>query len=108
MTSNNWSNHPNYNCKIFLDDGKQYDVFANWLHNNHYDFWKGWHCEAGAKRLYIRDDLEVFGGLCLNDHLGSLEHDFDLLEIATCKRDRCTGCTDDLAVKKYNPAVYSK
>lgn len=99
-----WTNHQNYNCHVALDDGNTYNVFADWLHNNQLDHWKGWHCNAGVTRLYIRDDLEVFGGQCLNDHLGSIEQGFELFKEPTvCRRDHCTGCTDDLAVKKYSP-----
>jgi len=40
--------------------------------------------------------------MCNNDLLGNLDTDWQLLNHPTmCKFDYCTGCTDDLIVKKY-------
>lgn len=91
--------HFDYNIKVTTDSGTQYKIFANWLHNNQFDHWKGWVCSAGATRLYVDKDFRVFGGECKNDQLGSV-FDFQLLTNTVCKRDRCTGCTDDLMVAK--------
>lgn len=90
----------NYNCVVTTEDGKQIKLYANSLHNNQLDQWKGWTCEAGATRLYINKDLEVYSGECLNDHLGSVDN-FNVLPNTTCKQDFCGGCTDDLIVTKY-------
>jgi hypothetical protein len=92
-------NQSNYNCRVRTDTGEEYLLYANWLHNNQQDHWQGWQCNAGATRLYIDKDLNVFSGECENDCLGTV-FDFDLLNSTVCKRDRCGGCTDDLMVAK--------
>ena len=96
-------NHENYNCTVTTADGREFNVYANWLHNNQLDQWKGWTCDAGATRILIDKDFNVFSGECFNDILGNAASDFNLLESSICKKDRCTGCTDDLAVKKEAP-----
>ena len=95
---------PNYNCEITTDDGKRIKIYANSLHNNNLDHWKGWICEAGATRLYIDKNLEVYGGECLNDHLGSIDN-FNVLTNTVCKQEVCGGCTDDLIVTKYESKI---
>ena len=81
----------------------EYDLVIdiNWLHNEQLDHWQGWSCEAGATRLLIDKDFEVYSGECKNDSLGNALAGFDLLESSICKQDRCTGCTDDLIVAKH-------
>lgn len=96
-----WVDHPNYNCEVTLEDGRQYRVYANWLHNEQLDHWHGWHCSAGAQRVFIDRNLQVYGGECQNDLLGSAQETFDLLISTVCKRSTCTGCTDDLMVEKH-------
>lgn len=96
-----FENHTNHNCQITLNDGDQYLIYANWMHNNDQDHWQGWDCQAGAVRLHIDKNLEVWSGECKNDHLGSaLDENFAILDGTVCRRDRCTGCTDDLIVAK--------
>jgi hypothetical protein len=95
-----FENHSNYNCEIETDSGQTYRVFANWMHNQHLDAWQGWQCEAGASRLYIDKNLNVWSGECKNDILGHALDGFEVLEHTICKRSTCTGCTDDLAVIK--------
>lgn len=95
-----FENHDNYNCEITLDSGETYKVYANWLHNNNLDQWTGWNCQAGANRLYIDKNLEVYGGECKNDSLGHAIDGFKLLSGTTCRQNTCTGCTDDLMVRK--------
>ena len=97
---NKFENQENYNCRITLDSGEEYLVYANWLHNEQVDSWQGWTCEAGATRLMIDKNLNVYGGECENDHLGSALGKFTILDNTICKRERCTGCTDDLIVAK--------
>ena len=92
--------HKNYNCEIFFDDGSSAKIFANWLHNNNLNYWKGWKCDAGVTRINIDHNFDVYSGVCLNDSLGNVFTDFDILEKNVCKRDRCIGCTDDLLVEK--------
>lgn len=94
--------HEFYNCELVLSDDQTYRIDANWLHNQDLDHWQGWACEAGHSRLYIDTDNNVYGGQCLNDHLGNLDLEWKLLDRPTvCGRSRCTGCTDDLMVTKH-------
>lgn len=94
----------NYNCSITTDARRTYNVYANWIHNNRLDQWKGWNCSVGTTRLYIDKNLEVYSGECQNDHLGSaLSENFEILNGAVCKQETCTGCTDDLVVAKQDP-----
>ena len=97
---NKFENQENYNCRITLDSGEEYLIYANWLHNEQLDNWQGWTCEAGATRLLIDKDLKVYSGECKNDLLGSAIDEFTILEHSTCRQQRCTGCTDDLMVAK--------
>ena len=93
-------NHINYNCQVTTDDGKEYLIYANWLHNNGLDHWKEWICSAGATRLMIDKNFDIYGGECKNDLIGNALTDFNLLEQTICNRETCTGCTDDLMVAK--------
>lgn len=93
-------NHPNYNCRVTLDTGEEVFLHANTLHNEKVDFWRGWTCEAGHTRIHIDSSLNVYSGVCRNDFLGSATN-FRLLPPTICKRIRCTGCTDDLIIRKY-------
>jgi hypothetical protein len=97
-------NHENYNCKVTTESGEEYLVYANWLHNNNLDNWKGWSCEAGATRILIDKELNIYSGECKNDYLGSAIGEFTIFEHTTCKQERCTGCTDDLMVAKSLPS----
>lgn len=99
----NIKNHVNYNCQITLESGEEYRIFANWMHNQDLDHWNGWICHAGNKRLYIYKNFDVYGGECQNDYLGSALDGFEMLEHTICRRERCTGCTDDLIVEKHAP-----
>ena len=99
-----FKNHPNYNCRITLDNGEQYLVYAHWIHNQGLDHWQGWHCQAGSRRLYIDKDFTVYSALCRNDHLGSAINGFELLDSTICQRKRCHSCTDDILTHKtQNP-----
>ena len=92
-----FEDHINYNCNIVTDAGTTANVYANWIHNNKLDCWSGWECDAGFNRIHIDEKLNVFGGECLNDAMGNINDGWDMLDAPTiCKRDRCTGCTDDL------------
>lgn len=96
-----FENHHFYNCKITLSDSTEYLVEGNWIHNNGLDNWQGWECDAGHNRISINPDLSVYGGQCENDRLGNLQTSWDILQYpTTCKRSTCTGCTDDLIIKK--------
>jgi hypothetical protein len=91
-----FENHSNYNCKITLNNGKEYQVYANWMHNQNLDHWKGWRCDAGHTRFYIDKNFDVWSAECHNDYLGNAlgtwEPKFDTI----CNRPTCSGCTDDL------------
>lgn len=93
-------NHENYNCQITLDDGRQYLVYANWIHNNELDHWQGWDCSAGVNRIFIDYDGKVYDGECKNSLLGDLNSEWNIKIDNICTRNRCTGCTDDLIIKK--------
>lgn len=95
-------NHKNYNCRVTVDTGDEFLIYANWIHNNDLDHWKGWTCMAGTTRLLIDKELNVFSGECKNDYLGTTDN-FELLESTICKQETCTGCTDDLIVAKNLP-----
>lgn len=97
-----FENHENYNCKIELEDNSEFFIYANWLHNNNLDNWKNWKCEAGATRIYIDKNLNVWSGECKNDFLGNIDSGWNLFEShSICEQDTCTGCTDDLLIKKW-------
>lgn len=96
----NWTDHENYNCEVTLDDSRKIKVYSNWLHNENLDSWSGWICSAGAKRIYVTKNLEVYSGECRNDYLGSAIEGFSLLRHTVCKQVKCSGCTDDLIVEK--------
>lgn len=99
-----FKDHENYNIQITLDDGDTYRIYANLLHNEKLDSWKGWHCEAGVHRIYIDKNLDVWSGECKNDYQGNINVGWNLYhDYTVCKRDRCTGCTDDLAIAKWLP-----
>jgi len=89
------------NCQVTLADGSTVKIDANQLHNDAIDNWKGWSCEAGMSRLHIEADLTVYSGECKNDILGNLSDGWtEMKQLTICKRERCTGCTDDLLVSK--------
>lgn len=92
----------NWNAIVFFEDGDTIEVYANQLHNKKMDLWNGWKCDAGNTRIMIDDNNNVWSGECENDSLGNIDDNtFELLSEQTiCKRNRCTGCTDDLLIKK--------
>jgi hypothetical protein len=95
------SNHIYYNCKVTTNTGQEFLVDANWIHNNGLDNWQNWTCNAGKDRIYIDSKLDVFNGECINDQLGNILTGWDIMTTATtCKKIRCTGCTDDLIQHK--------
>jgi hypothetical protein len=96
-----YKNHKFYNCEIELSDGNRYRVSAVWLHNSQLDFWKGWECSAGFKRLDVDMDFNVFSARCKNESLGNLFGGWKIHDKPSiCRKDRCSGCTDDLLVEK--------
>lgn len=96
-----FENHDNYNCVISTDDGKEYRVYANWMHNNQLDSWRGWTCDAGNTRFHIDKDFGVWSGECQNDYLGNALTEWSPTTGTVCRRTTCTGCTDDLLTKKH-------
>lgn len=95
-----FENHPNYNCKIITDTGKEYQVYANWIHNNDLDHWQGWICDAGKTRFYIDKNFDIWSGECQNNHLGNALTKWEPKVDTICQQATCTGCTDDLITKK--------
>lgn len=99
---NNWTNDINFNCRIFLEDGQEFLIFGNRLHNLELDYWKGWTCMAGTKRLHIDKNFDVYSAKCFNDFIGNAITGFDIFENGTiCTREHCTGCIEDLIIEKY-------
>jgi hypothetical protein len=78
-------------------------VYVNWVHNHGLDNFKDWHCEAGSQRIFVDINGNIFNGECRNEKLGTLGKEWNLLNEGQlrCKRDRCTGCTDDLLALKF-------
>ena len=83
-----------------MDSGEEYQVYANWMHNNKLDNWQGWHCDAGYTRFYIDKNFDIWDGECKNKPLGNVLGDWATESNNVCKRITCTGCTDDLLTKK--------
>ncbi len=96
-----FENHSNYNCNVTLASGEQYNVYANWLHNNGLDHWKGWRCAAGNTRFYIDGNFEIWSGECHNDLLGNVLETWETKADSICARDTCGACTDDLITSKH-------
>ena len=96
-----FENHFNYNCTITTDSGEQYQVYANWLHNEHLDQFIGWHCEAGHTRFYIDKNFDIWDGECKNAHLGNALTEWSINTDTICGQSTCTGCTDDLIAAKH-------
>jgi hypothetical protein len=95
---------PNYNCVVTLANGKEEFLFADRLHNENLDHWKGWKCAAGYNYVSIKPNFDVYGSHCENDYLGNLNDEFQILtEHTVCKKDRCIACTADLMVDKFSP-----
>ena len=95
--------HDNYNCVVTTDTGIRRQVYANWIHNNQLDQWQGWRCDAGATRFYIDSNFDVWSGECKNDLLGNALTGWQTKNNTVCHLETCTGCTDDLIVKKHQP-----
>lgn len=98
---NKFENHSNYNCKITLNSGEQFKIYANWMHNEKQDNFQGWSCEAGYTRFYIDNNFDIWDGECKNTQLGNVLGDWDCISDNICKRLTCTGCTDDLIAEKH-------
>jgi hypothetical protein len=93
--------HRYYNCKVTLDNGQEFRISANWIHNNNLDHWQGWACAAGSKRISVDKNFNVYSAQCDNDVLGNIFTNWDIFTgPTTCKKSRCTGCTDDLLTEK--------
>lgn len=98
-------NEKNHNCEVRYEDDTTVKIHANQLHNLGIDLFKDWSCHAGFDRIYIDVDEKIYGGECMNDCLGNL-NDWDLLPNPTkCRLKTCTGCTDDLMIRKYKDRV---
>lgn len=76
-------------------------VYANWIHNEKLDLWRGYHCDAGLTRFYIDKNFDIWSGECQNDHLGNVLDTWTTKPNNRCQRDRCLGCTDDLLTRKW-------
>lgn len=88
-----------YNCIVRDDQDLEYRIYANQMHNLGLDLFKGWSCDAGVDRILIDVDGSIWNGECFDKQLGTWD-DWRLLDSHVCRRDRCTGCTDDLMTRK--------
>lgn len=93
--------HDNYNCKITTEDGQEHLVYANWIHNEGLDNWKGYRCDAGYTNFYIDKNFDVWSGACHNNFLGNVLAEWSIKTDTICERETCIGCTDDLITRKY-------
>jgi hypothetical protein len=93
--------HDNYNCKITTADGQEHLVYANWIHNEGFDNWKGYRCDAGYTNFHIDKNFNVWSGTCHNNLLGNILTEWSIKTDTICERETCIGCTDDLITKKY-------
>ena len=89
-----------YNCIAEDEQGRLYKIHADQLRNKQMNHFLGWKCDAGVSRLFIDVDQTVWSGACRNTRLGDATG-WQLLDSPdTCRRSKCSGCTDDLIVKK--------
>lgn len=95
-----FKNHPNYNCKITTNTNEEYLVYANWMHNEGLDRWKGYQCNAGYTRFYLDKNFDVWSGECANDYLGNALTEWNVKENTICNQEICGSCTDDLIIGK--------
>ena len=93
--------HENYNCRATDEHGQEHLVYANWIHNERLDNWQGYHCDAGHTRFAIDKNYDIWSAECKNDLLGNVLGEWSLKTNSICKRNTCTGCTDDLLTKKH-------
>jgi len=96
-----FENHSNYNCEITLDSGEQFQIYANWMHNEKQDNFQGWSCEAGHTRFLIDKNFNIWDGECKNTQLGHVLGEWNINSNNICKQSTCTGCTDDLIAAKH-------
>lgn len=87
-----------------MDSGEQFDIYANWIHNEKQDNFQGWSCEAGHTRFYIDKNFNIWDGECKNTQLGHVLGEWNTNPNNICKRETCTGCTDDLITTKNQNA----
>jgi hypothetical protein len=71
------------------------------MHNEKLDSWQGYRCDVGNTRFYIDKNFDIWAGECRNDYLGNTLTDWNLKNDSICQQPTCTGCTDDLAAKKW-------
>lgn len=92
----------NYNVSVIDEDGEEHLCHANDLQEWDIHHFKDWKCQAGVKYLYVTENGDAWGSQCENDYLGNVyEHVVMLCGWTVCKQEKCTGCTNDLAVKKH-------
>ena len=91
-----------YNVEVEYDDGSTINTFATRLHFLNLNYFKGWECYAGYRRISITHDSSVYVGECNGQYLGKLsDNSFKLLDgPCICSKTRCTGNPMDLIVNK--------
>ena len=89
-----------YNCIAEDENGRLYKIHADQLRNKGMNHFLGWECDVGISRIFIDVDQTIWSGACHNTKLGE-GTDWQLLDSPDiCRRDKCSGCTDDLLIRK--------
>ena len=92
----------NYNVSVIDDAGVEHLCHANDLQEWNIHHWQNWKCRAGVDYLYVTENGDAWGSQCQNDYLGNVYEGITMLEDHTvCHQLRCTGCTNDLTVRKW-------
>jgi len=86
--------------EIYLDEQKL-DMISI-MYNEDYKF-KGWTCNAGVTRFYIRANGDIYRASCSNDpKIGNIVFDTDIFDLkpTVCRMKECP-CADDIKVEKW-------
>lgn len=98
--SNNFVDHKP--SQVFID-GEKVHLRNNIILENKNRFY-GWKCLAGAKRLHITFDGDIYAGSCRAKLLGKFGDSFDniitLTDAIDCEKTLCS-CLDDIRVEKW-------
>lgn len=91
-----------YNITVEYDNGETDQTYATRLNFLKLNCFTGWNCYAGAYRINIASNGQVYSGECYNDDLGSLvDGSFQIRSEPTiCKLATCTGNPDDIMMHK--------
>ena len=89
---------------VTYDDYSVNNLNANRIMSKNQHQFKGWSCAAGVNAICVKENGNVYAGICNSKNLGTMSN-FKLLdEYITCPRPSCT-CPGDIKLSKYNPMV---